>query len=172
MKRREVLTALAAGLSSSCGYHVAGKANLMPADIKVIGIPPFTNATTRYKLTEKFPALLTREFLSRTKYQIVPDANGADAVLQGSINTILAFPLLFDPTTGRASGVQIQAVIGVNLRNMKTNTFIYSNPGFDFRQRYEISTDPLAFFDESTPAFERMGRELAAAVVTAVLENF
>lgn len=172
MNRRELLTLATTGLSASCGYKVAGKANLMPADIKVIGIPPFHNVTTRYKLTEKFPALLTREFLSRTKYQIVPDANGADAVLQGSINSILAFPLLFDPTTGRASGVQVQAVIGVNLRNMKTNTFIYNNPGFDFRQRYEISTDPLAFFDESTPAFERMGRELASAVVTAVLENF
>lgn len=172
MRRREWMAVGAGALASSCGYHVAGKANLMPADIQVIGIPPFQNATTRYKLTEKFPALLTREFLSRTKYQIVPDANGADAVLQGTINTILAFPLLFDPTTGRASGVQIQAVIAVNLRNMKTNTFLYNNPGFDFRQRYEISTDPLAFFDESTPAFERMGRELAAAVVTAVLENF
>jgi hypothetical protein len=172
MKRRDLLALTTAGLCASCGYHVAGKANLIPKDIQSIGIPPFQNATTRYKLTEKFPALLTREFLSRTKYQILPDAHGADAVLQGSINSILAFPVLFDAATGRASGVQIQAVIGVTLRNVKTATFIYNNPGFDFRQRYEISTDPLAFFDESTPAFERMGRELASAVVTAVLENF
>ncbi|MDX2270258.1 MAG: LPS assembly lipoprotein LptE [Bryobacter sp.] len=157
---------------SSCGYKVAGKANLLPKDIQSIGIPPFQNVTTRYKLTERFPALLTREFLARTKYEILPDANGADAVLQGTINSVLAFPVLFDAATGRASGVQVQAVIAITLRNLKTGTVLYTNPGFDFRQRYEISTDPLAFFDESTPAFERMGRELAAAVVTAVLENF
>ncbi len=173
MGRRAFITVtLAGGGLASCGYRVAGKANLMPTDIQSIGIPPFSNATTRYKLTDRFPSLLTREFLSRTKYQILPDATGADAVLQGSITTILAFPVLFDAATGRASGVQVQAVIAITLRNMKTGTLIYSNPGFDFRQRYEISTDPLAFFDESTPAFERMGRELAAATVTAILENF
>lgn len=159
-------------LTASCGYHVAGKANLVPKDIVSIGIPPFHNTTTRYKLTERFPSLLTREFLSRTKYQILPDANGADAVLQGSISSVQAFPVLFDAATGRASGVQVQVVVAVYLKNMKTGTLIYNNSGFDFRQRYEISTDPLAFFDESTPAFERMGRELAAATVTAILENF
>jgi hypothetical protein len=172
LDRRQFALLLGTGLSTSCGYHVAGKANMIPDNIRSIGIPPFRNATTRYKLTERFPSLLTREFLSRTKYQILPDAEGADAVLQGTINAVLAFPVLFDAATGRASGVQVQVVIAITLLNKRTGTYLYNNPGFDFRQRYEISTDPLAFFDESTPAFERMGRDLAATVVTAVLENF
>jgi hypothetical protein len=173
-RRQILLSSLAAAplLVNSCGYKIAGKANLLPDDLQTIGIPPFHNITTRYKLTERFPAMLTREFLSRTKYRILPDANGADAVLQGSVNSVLAFPVLFDAATGRASGVQVQAILGITFTNTKTGTLIYSNPGFDFRQRYEISIDPLAFFDESTPAFERMGRELATAVVTAILENF
>ncbi len=173
MRRRVFLGgAVGAALSSSCGYHVAGKADLMPKEIRTIGIPPFTNPTTRYKLTEKLPMAITREFLARTRYQILPDANGADAVLQGSVQMVLAVPVIFDPVTGRAAGILVQTLLGVTLTQMAGNKVLYTNPVMDFRQRYEISTDPQAYFDESTPAFDRLSRDVAAAVVSGVLENF
>ncbi len=172
MKRRAFILSSAALGATSCGYHVAGKADLMPKDIRSIGIPPFNNPTTRYRLTERLPVAITREFLARTKYQILPDATGADAVLQGSISMVLAFPTVFDPTSGRAAGVQVQAILAVTLTQAITKKVLYNNPTLDFRQRYEISTDPQAYFDESTSAFERLSRDVAASVVTAILENF
>src|SRR5438552_767428 len=54
-------------LISSCGYHVAGKADLVPKNVKTIAIPAFTNVTTRYKLTDRLPEAITREFISRTR---------------------------------------------------------------------------------------------------------
>jgi hypothetical protein len=171
-RRSFVLGASGVLAGTSCGYHVAGKADLMPKEIRSIGIPPFTNPTTRYKLTEKLPIAITREFLARTKYQILPDANGADAVLQGSIATVMAFPTVFDPTTARAAGVQIQALLAVTLTQAAGGKVLYKNPMMDFRQRYDISTDPRAYFDESTPAFDRLSRDVASSVVTAILENF
>ncbi len=173
MKRRSFLiTPVAALAGTSCGYHVAGKADLMPKDIHSIGVPPFSNPTTRYKLTEKLPIAISRELMARTKYQILPDANGADAVLRGSVSTVLVFPTVFDPTTSRAAGVQIQAILSVTLTQVAGGKVLYTNPTMDFRQRYEISTDPQAYFDESTPAFDRLSRDVASSVVTAILENF
>lgn len=172
MKRRAFIFSGAALGATSCGYHVAGKADLMPKEIRTIGIPPFNNPTTRYRLTEKLPVAITREFLARTKYQILPDALGADAVLQGSINAVMAFPTVFDPTSGRAAGVQVQALLAVTLTQKPSGKVLYTNPALDFRQRYEISTDPQAYFDESTSAFDRLNRDVASSVVTAILENF
>ena len=173
MKRRGFLLGSAAIVGgASCGYKVAGKADLVPKDIQSIGIPPFANATKYYKLTEKLPSAITREFIARTKYQILPDANGADAVLKGSVNLVLTYPTVFDQTTGRAAGVQVQTVIAVTLTHARTGAAIYSNPALDFRQLYEISTDPLVYFDESSTAFQRLSRDVAANVVTAILENF
>jgi len=170
---RRLFLATASLSAASCGYHVSGKADLMPKGINSIGIPPFSNPTIRYKLTEKLPIAITREFLARTRYQILPDANGADAVLQGSIANILAFPTVFDPVTGRAAGVQVQALLGVTLTHQTAaNAVIYTNPALDFRQRYEISTDPQAYFDESSMAFDRLARDVATSVVSAILENF
>ena len=177
MKRRGLLLAgiggVAGGIAGvSCGYRVAGKADLVPKDVLSIGIPPFRNATTRYRLTERLPMAITREFIARTKYRILPDATDADAVLIGAINNVSAFPTVYDPATGRASGVQVQAILAITLRRTKPDKVIYTNPSMDFRQRYEVSSDPLAYFDESTSAFDRMSRDIAATVVTAILENF
>jgi hypothetical protein len=171
-RRNFLLTTSATLATSSCGYHVAGKADLMPKEIRTIGIPPFANPTTRYKLTEKLPIAITREFHARTKYQVLPDPAGADAILQGSIATVMAFPTVFDPASGRAAGVQIQAILAVTLTQVNGGKVIYTNPSMDFRQRYEISIDPLAYFDESTPAFDRLSRDVASTVVTSILENF
>ena len=120
MKRRAFILSGAALGATSCGYHVAGKADLMPKEIHSIGIPPFNNPTTRYRLTERLPVAITREFLARTKYQILPDATGADAVLQGSISMVMAYPTVFDPTSGRAAGVQVQTILAVNLTDRKS----------------------------------------------------
>lgn len=173
MNRRSfIVTPLAALAGTSCGYHVAGKADLMPKDVHSIGIPPFTNPTTRYKLTEKLPIAISREFMARTRYQVLPDENGADAVLRGSIAMVLAFPTVTDPARGRAAAVQIQTLLSVTLTQTAGGKVLYTNPSLDFRQRYEISSDPQAYFDESSPAFDRLSRDVAQTVVTAILENF
>ena len=40
------------------------------------------------------------------------------------------------------------------------------------RERYEISIDPRAYFDESEAAMLRVSRDAARSVVSAILENF
>ena len=35
-------------VNASCGYHVSGKADLLPKSVQTIAIPAFTNITARY----------------------------------------------------------------------------------------------------------------------------
>ena len=83
---------------------MAGRADLVPKNIQAIAIPAFSNVTTRYKLTDRLPEAISREFISRTRYHIVSDPNQADAVLRGAVLSYTSFPTIFDPVTGRASG--------------------------------------------------------------------
>ena len=169
MKRLAAMACLAA---SGCGYHVAGKADLVPKTVRTIAIPAFTNATTRYKLTERLPAALSREFLSRTRYRVVADPNEADAVLTGSVLNFLSYPTVFDPATGRASGVQLAVFLRIKLTNKATGKTIYDRPSMEIRERYEIAVDPKTYFEESDSALERLSRDVARTVVSAVLEGF
>jgi hypothetical protein len=58
------------------------------------------------------------------------------------------------------------------LTDRKTGKVIYQRSGYEFRERYEISTNLPTYFDESSPAMKRVTRAAAAAVVTSILEAF
>jgi hypothetical protein len=49
---------------------------------------------------------------------------------------------------------------------------LYQNPALQVRERYEISVQPELYFDESDAALERVSRQVARRVVSAVLEGF
>jgi hypothetical protein len=166
------VTALLAIALAGCGYHVAGHADLVPTTVKTIAIPNFTNVTTRYKLTDWLPEAISREFISRTKYRVVKDANNADAVLRGGVINYISYPTIFDPTTGRASGVQIHVVMQVSLVERATGKVIFNRPNFEVRERYQISVTPGVYFEESDAALKRVSEQVARQVVTAILENF
>ena len=156
---------------TSCGYHVSGHADMMPKSIHTIAVTSFGNVTIRYKLADRLAADITREFLERTRYRVVADPKDADATLSGSVVNFSSYPTTYDPVTGRASGVQ--AILNVQLLLMdRTGKVLFNRPGMEIRERYEISVDAATYFDESGPAMDRLARDVARSVVSAVLENF
>ena len=156
----------------SCGYHVAGRGDRLPPDVRSIAIPIFTNSTHQYRIEQKVSAAITREFIERTKYQVTVDPAGADAVLKGEIKDVRAGVVAYDLTTGRATTMQVQVVAQIDLVNQHTKKVLFSRLGVEFRERYEISVDPAAYFDESGTAMQRLSRDVARSAVTAILEGF
>ena len=157
---------------TSCGYHVAGTTDVLPKNVKTIAVPAFGNITTRYKISDLLAAAITREFISRTRYQVVSDPSQADAVLSGSVVNFISYPTIFDSKTGRAAGVQAIVMMQLSLRDRATNALLFDRPHMEFRQNYEISVDPQAYFDESEVGMDRLSRDVARSVVSAVLANF
>jgi outer membrane lipopolysaccharide assembly protein LptE/RlpB len=159
--------------TAGCGYHVSGHADLLPKTVKTIAIPPFANVTIRYKLTDSIPSALMREFVSRSnRYQIVNDPNQADAVLRGAVVNYMSFPVVSDQKTGRATAVQLSVFLNITLTERATGKVLFTRTNYEIRQRYEISTDQLAYFEESTTALQRVSQEVARSVVSAILEAF
>lgn len=166
------LLTLAAAALTGCGYHVGNNSQWMPKTIHTIAIPAFANGTLRYKLARLLPEEITREFHTRTRYAIVADPKQADAVLKGTLATFSAYPIIFDPVSGRATGVEVVATIQLTLTERATGKVLFNRPALEFRQRYEIASDPQTYFDESGTAIERVARDAARSVVSAILEAF
>jgi hypothetical protein len=164
---------VSAACLGGCGYHVAGQANLVPKTVHTIAIPPFENATVRYKLTDLLPEDIGREFISRTKYEVISDPTQADAVLKGTVINYLAYPTLIDQSTGRTSGLQIIVRLAVTLTERSTGKVIFTRPYFESHERYELAvTNNIQYFDESGSAVERLSKDVARDVVTSILDNF
>jgi hypothetical protein len=92
--------------------------------------------------------------------------------LFGSVVGFVAFPQNFDPNTNRATTVTTITRLQVNLVDRRSGATIYQNPGFEYRERYEVSADPTVYFEERQAALERSSEAMARAVVSAVLEGF
>lgn len=164
---------LAAGvLVASCGYHVAGHSDLLPQSIQTICIPAFANATTRYKLTDRLPNAIAKEFLSRTRYHIIGDCSSADAILRGTVMNYVSYATVADPTTGRQTAVDMRLYLKIDFTERATNKALFSRPMMEVRERYEVSVDPLTYVDESDSALDRASRAAAQTIVTAILTNF
>jgi outer membrane lipopolysaccharide assembly protein LptE/RlpB len=180
LKSRRRKTGRAAGVAAllialtmaGCGYHVAGRAANLPSEWKTIAVPAFKNDTASYRIEQRVTEAVIRQFIERTKYRIVQDTESADAVLHGEVLTIETNPVLFNATTGQVTTMLVAVHIKVLLVDNKTQKPVYQNNDMVFRDEYQISTDVQSFFEEQSPALGRMSRDMAAQIVSNIVESF
>ncbi len=166
------IVAVLALLCASCGYHTAGHADLMPKTIHTVCIPAFKNATSRYKITDRLPEAISREFIARAKYDIITDCSQADAVLSGAVTNYFANQTVVPVSTGRATAADVHLYMRVKFTERASGKTLYENPNFSMSERYEISTDPIAYFEESDAGLNRVAQQVSRMVVSAILNKF
>jgi hypothetical protein len=170
------MVAIAIASTSGCGYSLSGRGSFLPAYIKVIGVPTFTNATSIYDVERKVSDRVRSELIGRGKYKVQPDTNAVDAVLSGEILSITLAPA---GLTGerQASRYVITLTAKVEFKDVKSDKILWSNPSMQFREEYDITnvasaTDPSAFFGQDVNALDRIAQEFARSLVSAILEAF
>lgn len=179
MIRRLAPLALACALavvSSGCGYSLAGRGSFLPAYIKTIGVPTFTNRTTVFNVETLLTQRVRSEFIGRGKYTVLPQANDVDALLTGDVTAITVAPASFT-ATNLASRYVITMTASIQLRDQRQNAMLWENPSLIFRQEYDAAsgrgpTDAAAFFGQDQNALDRMSAEFARTIVSAILEAF
>lgn len=158
--------------SSACGYQTAGHAVRLPNTLHTVAVPTFTNKSEAYRVEQILTASVVREFNTRTQYRVVsqPDSH-ADAVLHGTVLQVLTAPLTYNSQTGQASSALVAVTVQVSLvdRNGKV---LYQDPNYTFRSEYQISTQLSAFFDQESPALDRLSGDFARTLVSNILEAY
>jgi hypothetical protein len=171
-----LLSVLCVFAAPGCGYSLAGHGSFLPVYIKTIGIPTFVNRTVVFNLETLITQKVRAEFIGRGKYQILPEATGVDALLNGEITAVSIQPASFS-TQQLASRYAIMMTARIELRDMRENKVLWENPSLMFRQEYDATggrtvLDPAAFFQQDTNALERISTEFARTIVSAILEAF
>ena len=158
--------------STACGYHTAGHAAQLPDNVHVIAIPSFVNQTQTFKIEQTLTAAVVREMVTRTHYHVINQiSDGADATLRGTVTSTYTSPLTYDSRTGRAATVLVVVSMKVALTD-KQGKVLYQNPAYVFRDQYQVSSELNSFFEEDSPALERLSQEFAHTLVSNILEGF
>jgi Lipopolysaccharide-assembly len=161
---------------AGCGYTLAGRGAFLPANIRTIGVPTFTNHTTVFNLETLLTQKVRGEFIGRGKYQILPQDTGVDAVLIGDVAAVAIIPATFN-NQQLATRYTIQIIASIQLRDVRDNKVLWENPSMAFRQDYDNTSgtsalDPAAFFGQEVNALDRVSTDFARTIVSAILEAF
>jgi len=170
--RALLVPALLLALLTGCGYHTAGHSNRLPPDIHVLAIPVFVNKTQTYRVEQILTRDVVREFIDRTKYRVVSDADhSADATLKGTVVSAQSTPLTSDAQTGRISTALVTLTLRISLVDHAGHV-LFENSNYTFREQYQVSQEVTSFFEEQTPALQRISHDFARTLVSDILEGF
>ena len=162
---------------SGCGYALAGRGSFLPDYIQVVGIPQLANNTPFFQVEQTLTEKIRTEFIGRGRYTVIPNAEGADAVVTGTVTSITVQPVGFTEQQ-LASRYQFAVTMNVQFTDVQTSKVLWSNGSLTFREEYELSTrsnvalEGATFLSQERSSFDRISDDVARTVVTAILEAF
>jgi hypothetical protein len=160
------------GSLAGCGYHTAGSATHIPANVRSIAVPIFATHAQAYHTEVALTQAVVRELNTRTRYRVLASGeSGGDAVLSGTILTQTAVPLTYDSTTGETSSYLVTITVKVVL-TAHDGRVLYQNDALSYREQYQSTQDLSGFIREDPPAVQRLARDFAQALVSDMLESF
>jgi len=173
MMRWAVALPLALSLTAGgCGYHTAGHLVSLPQNVHTIAIPGFVSQSQTFRIEQLLTTAVVREFNTRTQFHIIHETRPeADAVLNGTVVSATASPLAYDSKTGRAASMLVTVSMQVTLTD-RDGKVLFHNPSYLFHEQYELSRDLANFFEEDSPAMDRLSRDFARTLVANILEGY
>lgn len=179
MRRTGRSAAFAAALSAAgCGYALLGHGVTVDPSIKRIGVPPFRDQTGKAGLEQKISENVIEELLKRGRFDVVPQAEGVDAVVEGELVSYNVLPVGFsEAEPGEANTTQATRyaiVLTARVRYAKTgqSEAIWESESFRASDEYDVGDDPAAFFDREEQTIDRLAATFARSLVSAMLEAF
>jgi outer membrane lipopolysaccharide assembly protein LptE/RlpB len=170
--RLRSLTLLLLTTLAGCGYHQAGSATHIPADVHTLAVPIFLTRATAYHTEVAFTEAVIRELNTRTKYHILnTNSDSADATLHGTILTQTVTPLTYDANSGQTSSYLVNITASV-LLVAHDGRVLYRNDGITYHEQYQSTQDVGGFIQEDPKAVTRVARDFAQALVSDMLESF
>lgn len=119
-------------LVTGCGY--AAKP-VYPQDVQSVQVPIFQNRSFYRGLEFDLTEALIKEIELRTPYKVVSHAS-ADTVLEGTIVAVNQHRLSRRPAGGLAQELEMQLVVDVSWRNLRTGQVVMDRKGLVVVGRY------------------------------------
>jgi Lipopolysaccharide-assembly len=159
----------------SCGYSLVGKGITTDPSIKRIGVPLFKDRTAQPGLDQKLTNQVIAELLKRGRFDVVPETEGVDAVVDGEILTYHTAPIGFstaDGGTTQASRFAVSITVKVVYRKVGAEEPIWSSDNFPAREEAEITDEATNYFDRVPQVWDRLAEAFARNLTAAMLEAF
>jgi len=171
-RRLLVVGLVLSGMTTGCGYRLAGSASnsVIPNTVHVIAVLPFENRTNRPEIEQRITEEVAGELAKRGRFDVVTQKTSADAVLEGAVTSYVTRPVQFSDA-GRATRIEAEVLIAATLRTVADDVLLWSQSGLVFKEQFDVP-DTGEFFDQETIALDSIARGAGGAVITSIFEGF
>lgn len=172
--RRAAAALLALASLSSCGYALVGRGTVVDPSIRRIGVPLFRDATGKAGLDQKITQKVIEELLKRGRFDVVQQATGVDAMVDGELLSYRSQAAALTGDAGQntqASRYQIVLTARVKYTKTGATETIWANDSFSVQDEWDVG-DAGSFFDREEQAIDRLAGAFARNLVAAMMEAF
>jgi len=174
---RRAFAVLAVSISAvSCGYTLSGYGtSVLPDNVSVVAVIPFENRTERPEIEQRVTEAVAKELSRRGRsksgrIRVVTQVGEADAVLEGAVTRYRTRSVEF-AANGRATRIETEVLLQATLRELATDTVLWSQSGLVFKEQFDVPPTG-EFFDQETLALDDIARGAAAVLVSSIVEGF
>ena len=157
---------------TGCGYHQAGSATHIPANIRTLAVPIFATNAQAYHTEMAFTQATIRELNTRTKYQ---HHQHRQRLRRRHPPRHHPLPDRRPPHLRRLHRPILQLSRHHHRQSLLTahdGHILYRNDSILYREQFQSTQDLSGFIQEDGYAIKRVAREFAQAIVSDMLESF
>ncbi len=147
---------------------------MVDPSIKRIGVPLFRDATGKAGLDQKITQKVIEELLRRGHFDVVQQATGADALVDGEL---LSYRSSASAVTADAEqntqASRYQIVLTARVRYAKAGAAeaIWAHDSFSVQDEWDVG-EAASFFDREEQAIDRLAGVFARNLVASMMEAF
>jgi outer membrane lipopolysaccharide assembly protein LptE/RlpB len=165
MRRPRTLAAVALlVLAAGCGYSWRGN---LPAHIKTVGVPVFTNRTQWPNVEAALTAAVANAFAADGRLKVV-DPSQADAILEGEIINYQVVVLAYD-SNANPQQYRLFVTVSIRFRDVRRGIILFEERGLQERVDYlaaPVVANTIALQDAAiVPVAQIIGRDIVARAV-------
>jgi len=156
-------------LISACGYRLTGTGTSLPAHLKTIAIPVFSNASSEPDIHRNMTNVIRQSFINDGRLKVV-NKNKADLVMKGVLNSYALQAVSFDTSD---VALEYYVALGVEIKVndiVKRKQFLKQN----FTTKWDFRTDADVINSEAARqvALDDAYKELGNRLVSIVIDQF
>ncbi len=155
-------------LVAGCGYSLRPS---LPANIKTVHIPVLTNKTQEPGIEDFLTQALTQALVTSGLAKMAPNAEAADAILEGSIVEYNLTSLAFN-RTANVTQYRLQIGMTLTLRDRRRNEVVWRSERISEHADFPVAGQVTTTLVREEAAVRKAAVDIGRAIVSLAFEGF
>jgi hypothetical protein len=156
---------------SACGYRFIPEGESINKNIRKIYVDIFTNKTSEANIENTFRSAFIDQIIQGRRFKLAGSPDEADAILKGSIESLIAAPLSYQ-ATNLAAEDRMSTVLSLTLVAQDPKKILWANSGFSGFQDYTMNNDLTIAQTNKKNALIKLANDTAERAYRLMMSDF